>query len=239
MSFYAVFAADYELVFPFREEVYRFLRAYAGAPGGRVLDVGCGPGHYCGRFAADGYLATGIDLDGAMIGEALRRYPEAAFRCMDMRRVDAVGGGFSCVYSIGNVMAYLRPEDFSRYLGRVNRVLEADGAWVMQVMHWDAFAGMGSYEFPVKAIFRNGEAATFHRTYRFETPGSVLFCVSLRQAGRVLFEDASVLYPLSVDRYLELHEMSGFGSGVVSADFNGSPLGEKPGSGLVMSFRKR
>ncbi|NTV02593.1 MAG: class I SAM-dependent methyltransferase [Chlorobiaceae bacterium] len=239
MSFYSVFAADYELVFPVRDEVYRFLRSHAGVPGGRVLDVGCGPGHYCGRFAADGYDATGIDLDRAMIVEALKRYPQAAFRSMDMRSVDAVGGGFSCVYSIGNVMAYPGPDELAAFLGRISRLLKPGGAWIMQVMHWDAFAGVESYEFPARTIEREGGTATFHRSYRFENPDAVLFSVTLRQAGQVLFDDASTLYPVSVKRYLELHDRSGLSSVSVCSDFAGSPLKDIPGSGLVMVFRKR
>ena len=238
MSFYSVFAADYELVFPFRDEVYRFLRSHAGEPGYRVLDLGCGPGHYCGRFAADGYPATGIDLDEAMVDEALKRYPAAAFRCMDLRGVESLGNGFRCVYSIGNVMAHLPPEELGRLLGNIGNMIVPGGSWIMQVMNWDAFAGVNSYEFPVRMIEREGGTATFHRSYRFELAGSVLFSVSLMQSGRELFREEATLYPVSIDKYLQLHGESGFASTGIYADFSGSPVRDVPGSGLVMAFRK-
>jgi SAM-dependent methyltransferase len=238
MSLYSLFAADYELVFPFRDEVYRFLRSHAGEPGCRVLDLGCGPGHYCGKFASDGYAATGIDLDEAMVAEALNRYPAAAFRCLDMREVDAVGNGFRCVYSIGNVMAHLPPWELAGLVGRIGDMIVPGGSWIMQVMNWDAFAGVSSYEFPVRTIERDGGTATFHRSYRFRTDGSVLFSVSLRQSGQELFREDATLYPASMDRYLQVHEESGFVPAGIHADFTGSAVRGVPGSGLVMAFRK-
>ena len=239
MSFYSVFAADYERVFPFRDEVYRFLRLHAGEPGCRVLDVGCGPGHYSGRFASDGYAATGIDLDSVMISEAVMRYPQAAFRCIDMRDVDEVGGGFRCVYSIGNVVSHLCPEDLARFLVSIANLLEPGGIWIMQVMNWDAFTGMDAYEFPVRLIDREGEQAAFHRQYRFDRTGTVKFSVSFRQSDRDLFDEQTTIHQSSLDRYLHLHELSGFSSLSVHSDFNGTPIREVPGTGLVMAFRKR
>jgi cyclopropane fatty-acyl-phospholipid synthase-like methyltransferase len=238
MSFYSAFAEDYERVFPFREEVYRFLRANAGDPGGRVLDVGCGPGHYCGRFVTDGYSATGIDMDSSMIAEATRRHPEATFFCLDMRAADSVGSGFRSIYSIGNVLAHLRQEELSLFTAKVYSMLEPGGCWIIQVMNWDAFGLLNEYEFPEKTIGSAGRVETFHRHYVFNGPDSVTFSISLRQAGNVLFEEQTMLYPASTEWYLRLHESAGFRCTGVQADFIGSPLRSDPGTGLVMSFRR-
>ena len=52
-----------------REWLERFAR---DCPRGRVLDIGCGPGHV-GRFLADrGLDVTGIDLSPAMVDVARR-----------------------------------------------------------------------------------------------------------------------------------------------------------------------
>lgn len=238
MSFYSGFAEDYERVFPFREEVYRFLRAHAGEPGGKALDVGCGPGHYCGMFATDGYCVTGIDLDEAMITEACRRYPEVMFRCLDMRNVDVAGSGFRCIYSIGNVMAHLPQAELPGFLSKVFAMLEQGGCWIMQVMNWDALEGVDDYAFPAKSIDRRGSVATFLRRYDRISPESMMFSISLVQDGAALFDDQTTLYPVSVERYQRLHESAGFRSMEICADFVGSPLRKEPGTGLVMSFRK-
>jgi len=43
------------------------------APGGHVLDAGCGPGHYAIELARHGYAVTGIDGSAELIAEATRQ----------------------------------------------------------------------------------------------------------------------------------------------------------------------
>jgi cyclopropane fatty-acyl-phospholipid synthase-like methyltransferase len=238
MTFYSGFAEDYERIFPFREEVYRFLLAHAGGAGGKVLDAGCGPGHYCGRFAADGYLTTGIDLDDAMMAEAGRRYPETTFRLLDMREIEVAGSGFQCIYSIGNVMSHLRQAELPGFIGKVFDMLEPGGSWIMQVMNWDAFSSMTGYEFPMKSFERTGSTATFQRRYDFEGAESVTFSIALVQAGQMLFNERTTLYPVGIGKYLSLHECAGFRCAGSYSDFVRTPLRKEPGTGLVMVFVK-
>ena len=42
-------------------------------PGGRVLDIGAGPGQLAGRLAAHGLVVTAVDLDPAMVARAQER----------------------------------------------------------------------------------------------------------------------------------------------------------------------
>jgi SAM-dependent methyltransferase len=238
MSFYSGFAEEYDRVFPFREEVYRFLLTHSGEARGKVLDVGCGPGHYCGRFTADGYRATGIDLDDVMIAAAGRRYPETTFRMLDMREIEAAGSGFRCIYSIGNVMAHLPQAELPGFIGKVFGMLEHGGSWIMQVMNWDAFASMSEYEFPVKSIDRKGASSTFRRRYDFEGEDSVTFSIVFGHAGQMLFNERTTLYTVSLRNYLGIHESAGFRCAGSYADFVGTPLRKEPGTGLVMVFRK-
>jgi SAM-dependent methyltransferase len=238
MSFYSKFSEYYERVFPFREEVWGFLKRDAGSPGNALLDVGCGPGHYCGRFAREGFSALGIDLDEAMIAEARRNYPEAEFRCLDMRRVDEVGGKFSCIWSIGNVMAHLPADELAPFIAKIHERLENGGYWIMQVMNWDALTGLTDYDFPVRTITADGSSATFHRRYSSITPKSLRFTFSLRQADKVMFDETVMLYPAGLDRYLSLHEAAGFRCEGIFSDFSGNSLRNDPGAGLVLVFRK-
>ncbi|NTW55042.1 MAG: class I SAM-dependent methyltransferase [Chlorobaculum sp.] len=239
MSFYSKFSEYYERVFPFRDDVWRFLEGYAGMPGNAVLDVGCGPGHYCGRFAREGFSAAGIDLDEAMIAEAKRRYPEADFRSLDMRRVEEVGRKFDCIWSIGNVMAHLPGDELAPFISKIHALLDAGACWIMQVMHWDALAGLKEYNFPTRTITAEDLTATFHRRYSSITPASLCFTFSLRHDTLMLFEETVTLYPASLDRYLLLHESAGFRCDGIFSDFSGTALRSDPGKGLVLVFRKK
>ena len=236
MSFYSKFSEYYERVFPFREDVWQFLKRYAGSPGNALLDVGCGPGHYCGRFASDGFNALGIDLDEAMIDEAQRRYPEAAFRCLDMRRLEKTEGRFDCVWSIGNVLAHLPTEALAPFISKIHNLLKPGGYWIMQVMNWDTLAELTNYDFPVRTIEANGSTATFHRHYSSITPESLQFTFSLKDEDSVLFEESVTLYPVAIERYLKLHEDAGFLYEGMYSDFSGSALRRVPGTGLALVF---
>jgi SAM-dependent methyltransferase len=237
MSFYSKFAGYYEQVFPFREEVWRFLKGYARSTHA-VLDVGCGPGHYCGRFVREGFHATGIDLDEAMIAEAQRRYPEADFRCLDMRRVEEAGSGFGCIWSIGNVMAHLPADELAPFVSKIHELLDAGGYWIMQVMNWDALMSLREYDFPMRTIAADGSAATFHRRYASISSSSLRFTFSLRNEASALFEESVMLHPASRDRYCSLHEATGFLHEASFSDFSGNPLKSEPGTGMVLVFRK-
>ncbi|NTU57886.1 MAG: class I SAM-dependent methyltransferase [Chlorobiaceae bacterium] len=237
MSFYSRFAACYEQVFPFREEVYRFLLGHAGPADGSVLDVGCGPGHYCGRFARDGYRATGLDLDEAMVVEAGRHYPEAEFLCLDMRSAKTAGRGFRCIYSIGNVLAHLHREDLAPFIDSVHGMLVPGGCWIMQVMNWDALMTVRDYRFPDKTLKADGVPAVFQRRYSNIGRDSLTFSFSLnRTSGAEIFSERFTLYPVSGQEYVELHDAAGFRRSGVYADFSESPVRSDPGSGLVMAF---
>lgn len=238
MSFYSKFSEYYERVFPFREEVWRFLKEYAGNPGNTLLDVGCGPGHYCGRFAREGFSALGIDLDEAMIAEAQRCYPKAEFRSLDMRRVDEIKGQFDCIWSIGNVLAHLPGDELAPFISKIHALLEPGGCWIMQVMNWDALTGLTAYDFPVRTITTDGSSAAFRRRYSSITPALLHFTFSLWQETSALFEETVTLYPASLDSYLSLHETAGFRCEGAYSDFSGNPLRDLPGTGMVLAFRK-
>lgn len=237
MSFYSEFSGYYEQVFPFREEVYVFLERYAGRPEcAAVLDVGCGPGHYCGRFSHAGIRTEGIDLDGRMIEAARASYPEASFHCMDMTALGSLAGPFSLVYCIGNVLAHLTPEKLERFIDTVYSVLAPGGSWFFQLVNWDAILGQQEYLFPVRKI-GNGELA-FYRRYHGISPERVVFEFSLRQGDSTIFSERFPLYPVTSDRLLRLHQQAGFCSSERYGGFDGAEFCPQRSGALVMVFRK-
>jgi SAM-dependent methyltransferase len=98
VSFYSQFAEHYEAVFPFQDATYAFLKSCLPPGARRVLDAGCGTGHYCGRFAADGLEAVGIDLDPEMIAIARKHYPAPAFHCLNMLDVETLPSPFDLAF---------------------------------------------------------------------------------------------------------------------------------------------
>jgi SAM-dependent methyltransferase len=83
-----------------REWLERFERE---CPRGRVLDIGCGPGHVGSFLASLGLDVTGIDLSPTMIDVARRLNPGMTFEVGDMKRLDHDDGsvaGIVAFYSL-------------------------------------------------------------------------------------------------------------------------------------------
>jgi len=236
MSFYSEFAPYYEQVFPFREEVYAFLKGYAGEPGGAVLDIGSGPGHYCGRFSRDGFAADGLDLDSRMIGAAVRSYPDASFHCMDMAHIGSLQGQFMLAYSIGNVLSHLPSDRLRKFIEKVRSLLAPGGFWALQVVNWDAMLDRRAFVFPVKTL--DGGEMTFHRRYSGISPERVLFEFSLMRGDAAVFSERFILYPETSGRYLQLHEQAGFVCTGRYGGFDGGAFNGERSAALVMVFRK-
>ena len=236
MSLYSEFAPWYEQLFPFREEVYLFLREHASTQGTRILDAGCGPGHYCSRFERDGFRATGIDLDPNMIKEAAAASPDAEFHCMDIASLASLHQSFGLIYSIGNVVAHLPPLRFSTFLQEVYTALEPGGCWIFQVVNWDYLLGLDEYSFPVKTV-GDGSVA-FYRRYPLIAHDRVIFDVELISEGKKVFHEQTTLYPLSADSFLQRHNAAGFALSGIYAGFDKTPFIRERNSGLVMVFVK-
>jgi len=234
VSFYADFAEHYERIFPLREETFAFLAQALPAGGKRVLDVGCGTGHYCGRFAAAGLEALGIDLDPAMIAAARARYPAASFDRLDMRAIGTLSGRFDLVFCIGNTLAHLPQDELPGFLGAVRGLLAARGRWLLQVVHWDRILAEGAAELPV---LRHGDGVAFHRRYLDLSPRRARFVTRLEEEGVERFRGEVDLYPLGAARYEELHAAAGLAVVGRHGDFRGSPYG--PGSpACVLVFER-
>lgn len=74
--------------------------------GGRVLDVGCGPGYAVKLLTRKGFRVTGIDVSREMLELARKKVPKATFLRQDMRKLDFPPRSFDgivCLYSIIHV----------------------------------------------------------------------------------------------------------------------------------------
>lgn len=100
---------------------------------GRIVDLGCGPGHVARYLADRGANIEGADLSPEMIAEARAAYPELAFRVADMFELpyDAASlGGIVAFYAI----VHMQTRDLARPLAEFHRVL-APGGLVLVAFH--------------------------------------------------------------------------------------------------------
>jgi len=148
MAFYADFAGHYEKIFPFRPAVAEFLDHWLPAEG-RILDIGCGTGHYCAALDGTGRRTLGVDLDPGMIREASRAYPGGEFRILGMEEIGLLPKeGFSGVFCIGNVLPHLPAHRLAGFLVDVHSLLEPGGVWVFQTVNFDPIMDDEDFIFP-------------------------------------------------------------------------------------------
>jgi len=102
--------------------------------GGRVLDLGCGPGLYAPHFLADGRRYLGIDFSPASIDHAVRHAgsPDAAFVLSDLLDAPLAGPHDLALLLYGEFNVF-PPDDAAGLLGRVHSALAPGGTLVLEV----------------------------------------------------------------------------------------------------------
>ncbi len=236
MSFYSTFADYYESVFPFKQATFDFLESHLRGDNPRILDVGCGTGLYTARFAEAGVDATGIDLDTEMIRYAEMHYRNASFFRMNMTEAGTLDGGFSLAYSIGNVVSHLSRDQLSGFLDSLSEVLLAGGHWVFQIVNWDFIMKQAEYEFPVKSI--DGGKMEFFREYTHISDTTVTFKTTLRSDDKVVFDEESVLHPITSEDYISLHHNAGYRLTSHYCDYNLTAYEPDFDKANIMVFQK-
>lgn len=91
------------------------------APGGRVLDVGCGSGVFTRILGRHGLKAAGLDLSAGILGAARRREPSIGFVCGDAERLPFGDGSLDGVLLSGLIHHIPDPSQCAREVFRVLR----------------------------------------------------------------------------------------------------------------------
>ncbi len=234
MSFYERFAAHYERVFPLREATLAFLQARLPA-GRRVLDLGCGTGHYCGALAAAGLQAVGIDLDPLMIEAARAAYPAAEFHVLDLRGIASLAPPFGGAYCIGNVLPHLPPAGVDDLLGSLRGVLCSGAPLIIQTVNFDRLLPLREpYRFP---DLDAGGGLVFRRRYLPAAGGAVRFVTELREDHRVLFTGEETLWPWRAADLIAAGAAAGLEPVEHFGDFAGAPFVPHDSGSNVLTFR--
>jgi SAM-dependent methyltransferase len=113
----------------------------------RLLDVGCGSGHFASMAEADGAWVAGIDASLALIEIAERRVPHGAFRVGDMEHLPYGDCSFGIVtginsfqYAADPMSALVEAVRVTRFGGRLVVLVwgpedECDAAEYLQAIH--------------------------------------------------------------------------------------------------------
>ncbi|MBN1402423.1 MAG: class I SAM-dependent methyltransferase [Anaerolineae bacterium] len=116
-----------------------------GQPG-RILDLGCGPGLYAGRFARLGHTCLGIDYSPASIAYARQEAEREGLSCryvlQDLRQAD-YGAGHDLAMLIYGEFNIFRPGDMRAILGKAHRALKEGGLLLLEPHTLDAVREQG------------------------------------------------------------------------------------------------
>lgn len=236
MAFYTDFAGHYEAIFPLREAAVSFLEKWL-PPEGRLLDLGCGTGHYASRLGRPDRPCEGADPDPGMIECARELAPEGVFRLMGMEGLGLLPAGhFAGVFCIGNVLPHLAVPALPDFLSQLHHVLAPGGVWICQTVNFDHLLDLTDYEFPV--IRHDERGLSFRRSYRGITPERLTFHTRLADRGGEIFANSTDLHPRTSIQYRALHEQAGFVLVDHVADWRGHPFAAAAADGSVFVWRR-
>lgn len=125
---------------------------------GRVLDAGCGPGHWTDHLARLGLDARGIDLVPSFIDHARSTYPGVAFDVRSIDAIDEADGSLNGVLSWFSTIHHT-PDVIAAPIAEFARVLRPGGQLVLGFFSGDTIepfdhAVVRAYRWPVNELRR-------------------------------------------------------------------------------------
>ena len=124
------------------------------APGGSVLDAGCGTGRVAIELARRGHEIVGVDLDRGMLGAARDKAPDLEWVEADLVDVD-LRRTFDVVAAPGNVMIFVAPGTEAEVVANLARHVAPRGVLVagfqlsadrLSIEEYDRHAGAVGFE---------------------------------------------------------------------------------------------
>ena len=94
--------------------------------GGKIIDVGCGPGNDTGFMTSKGFEVIGIDLSKEMLNIARQKFPKINFKQQDIRELDFPANSFEGIFASFSLI-HIPKKDISVILNKFYKILKRDG----------------------------------------------------------------------------------------------------------------
>jgi SAM-dependent methyltransferase len=199
-------------------------------PGDRLLDLGCGPGLYCTRFAQRGVRVTGIDYSRRSISyarqQALSLGLPIDYICRNYLEIEFEQQYDAAVLIFGDICTLPDP-DRDRLLSKIYRALVPGGRFAFDVMtpaNRDVIAQPAAWAVEPAGFWRDVPYLLLEQT--LEYPGDIYLTrhFVLAESGDLAeYRIWNRLY--SSGAATALAERFGFDVEWVGADLAGQPLG--------------
>ncbi|WP_295221305.1 class I SAM-dependent methyltransferase [uncultured Chryseobacterium sp.] len=93
---------------------------------GKILDLGCGPGHHSKYFADLGFDVTGIDLSEKMIGIARKNFKNIDFQIMDIENLIFTKNSFDGIWASASLL-HIEKKNLPIVLLKLKEILKNNG----------------------------------------------------------------------------------------------------------------
>lgn len=127
---YASRASEYTAILGAVDDMHeldrRRIEQWAEQISGRVIDAGCGPGHWTDFLHKRGADISGIDLVPEFVASARVRFPDVSFQVSSLRALDVADRSLDGVLAWYSLI-HLPPAELPQVLSELSRVLTSQG----------------------------------------------------------------------------------------------------------------
>ncbi|MGZ6793477.1 MAG: class I SAM-dependent DNA methyltransferase, partial [Mycobacteriales bacterium] len=153
-----------------REDPTRLATRHLSGVTGRVLDLGCGPGHWTAHLHALGVDVAGVDLVPGFVAHARATYPGPSFDLGSMTELDVPDGTIAGILAWFSTI-HLAPPELDGVLAGYRRLLSPGGRLVLGFFSADEQAPfdhrvLTAYRWPVDQLTERLRAAGFAEVER-------------------------------------------------------------------------